>query len=107
MARIDEEEEIADRMERLASEYRLTVLGAEYNFWECTYEEKQGHPLDDYVVTVEDYKSCPTVLLSVETSSTPSRGVRVDLGSSPPLFAPDEFIHVYVDGNRVPMLAEL
>jgi transcriptional regulator with XRE-family HTH domain len=87
LRRLKTAEDLTARLDRLA-EHRLTVLGADYLFWQSSSED--DHYEDRYRVIV-NYTSTRTVLLSVEPSSTPSRRVQVSLGSVPPKYAPHPF----------------
>jgi transcriptional regulator with XRE-family HTH domain len=95
-------EDTATLLQRLA-EHRLTVLGADYLFWEKSDEE-----VDEDMATLSvHFHSSRIVLLSVEASGTQSRRVRVFQGSIPPLFAPDPGTSVFVNGEKLLSLEEI
>jgi transcriptional regulator with XRE-family HTH domain len=100
LSRLKKAEDVATLMEGLA-EHRLTVLGADYLFW-----ERESDPF--YVVEnlhgyVDQYKSSRVVLLSVEPYGGTSRRVRVSSGSEPPKFAPKTHppTDVFVNGVQL------
>lgn len=101
--RLKTADDLADRLARL-SEYRLTLLGTEQNFWECSIEE---HGNSDVTWLVEKYRSSKTVYLSVDPFGTQSRRVRGSYGNPPPFLAPDPDTIVFVDGERLPSAEEL
>src|SRR5579871_5278563 len=83
--RLKTADDIAARME-LFPEHRLSLLGADHLFWECSGEE---HSYEDRRWYSENYNSSQTVLLSVEPLGTQSRRVRISYGNPPPILAPD------------------
>ena len=109
LSRLKTAEDIATRLEGLA-EHRLALLGADYLFWECSFENS-GCPSDDHYEDREyltvHHNSSRIVLLSVEASGTQSRRVRVFQGPIPPLFAPDADTSVFVNGEKLLSLEEI
>jgi transcriptional regulator with XRE-family HTH domain len=101
-------EDVATHMEQLA-EHRLTIIGADYLFWQKSCEIDP----DDYAsqafqsqvasgCPVEIYRSIRIALLSVEPNGAQSRRVFVGIGTKPPKFAPDASITlVLVNGMQL------
>jgi hypothetical protein len=102
--RLKTADDIAARLEQLA-EHRLTILGADYLFWECSSEEGFHHDHGEW--SKDEYKSYNTVLLSIEPLGTQSRRIHRFIGNPPPLFAPDVTTAVFVNGKQLPSLEEL
>jgi transcriptional regulator with XRE-family HTH domain len=90
LSRLKKGQDVAALMEQFAK-HRLTVLGADYLFWEYT----QG--LIEFVGGADQYRSSRVVLLSVEPYGTQARRVYVDIGEEPPKVAPKSTT-VLVDG---------
>jgi transcriptional regulator with XRE-family HTH domain len=90
LSRLKKGQDVAALMEQFAN-YRLTVLGADYLFWEYT----QG--FIEFVGGADQYRSSRVVLLSVEPYGTQARRVYVDIGEEPPKVAPKSTT-VLVDG---------
>lgn len=101
--RLKTADDIAARLERLA-EYRLALLGADYLFWEHTYEEGE---YEERRWSNEGYRSYNTALLSIEPFGTRSRRARIFAGKLPPT-SPQPIGHtVYVNGVELPSVEEL
>jgi transcriptional regulator with XRE-family HTH domain len=96
LSRLKKGEDVAALMEQFAK-HRLTVLGADYLFWDQSsdIEEEYGG-----VRHVDRYGSSRVVLISVEPYGAQARRLDVDVGSEPPKFAPEQTI-VIVDGVRL------
>jgi transcriptional regulator with XRE-family HTH domain len=97
LRRLETQEQILTRLEMLAK-HRLTVLGAEYLFWECSGDDDSMYDGRPWISACH-YTSSRIVLLSVEPSITPSRRTEVSQGSVPPRFADKS--PTYVDGKRL------
>jgi transcriptional regulator with XRE-family HTH domain len=97
-------EKISSLLDQLA-ELRLTVLGANYLFWELSQEiPNDGGGWS----SAFDYKSYRIVLLSIEPHVAESRRVRVSCGSEPPpWFDRPRSMFIRVNGRLLPTIEEL
>jgi transcriptional regulator with XRE-family HTH domain len=93
LSRLKKGQDVAALMEQFAK-HRLTVLGADYLFWEYTQGSDPRFRIEFELV---EYRSSRVVLLSVEPYGTQARRVYVDVGEEPPKVAPKSTT-VFVDG---------
>jgi transcriptional regulator with XRE-family HTH domain len=94
-------DDIAARLERFA-DHGVVLLGADYLFWDCDSEDRS---YEDVYWTNVNYRSCRTVILSVESGGTQSRRAPIFQGSLPPRFAPntpDIKTNVWINGVQLP-----
>jgi hypothetical protein len=109
----DDDRTLRSKLERLSAvddldsilkqlaEHRLTILAAEYLFWEQSNElDRRGSLFEDRITAVY-YTSSRIVLFSVKPRDTQSRRAWIDHGSLPPKFAHDRSMRILVDGLRL------
>src|SRR5262245_36931067 len=80
--------------------HRLAVLGAEYLRWDRSISEKNNWTRSLPPQKIHSYTSARRILLSVDSSSTQSRRVRIDPGTQPPK-SPPTSTTIYVDGRQL------